>query len=700
MGRLAGAAVLAALLVVAAPAAAAPGPLGLDCAPVEGVTQCAGKVRTFDGVPLDAHLTLPAGAQQGLPLIMLPHGFGGQRAALSREGRPNDVTDTTLPWARRGYAALSLTSRGFHGSCGTPPNRAAPGCERGYIRLDDTRFEIRDYQETAGRLVDEGVVSAARIGVHGASYGGGVSFALAFLRDRIMQPDGSLAPWRSPRGTPISLAAAAPYIPWTDLVYALVPNGRNLDYLQPTPDESRVPEGVLKESFVAGLYAVGNTSGFFAPPGFDPDADVTRWFAQVQAGEPYDGNPAIEEIANELYDHHSSISIPRTTPPAPIFSASGWTDDLFPVNESLRAYNVVRAEHPQVPFALTFLDAGHQRGANKRADLERYWAQVVAWMDRHVRGDAAAPAPSGVYALTQTCPATAPSGGPLRAPTWEALHPGEVRRAFAGTASFTSAGGEPDVARAIDPVVAGNNPCVRTRAAREQQTAYFELPVTSAFTLLGSPTVIAEELSTTGTFPQVASRLWDVAPDGQQTLVARGVLRPGANGRHVFQLSGNGYRFEPGHVVRLQLLGRDAPFLRPSNGQFSVTVRDVELRLPTAESPGTGIVVDPAAPVVPPGRRLAPGVRAGGGSTTGTPRPRPRGARRSRTLRLIAGCRRSVVAGRRRPQVRRAVFRRANRRRVVDRRPPFRVRGRATRATVRLRSGRTMVLRAERRRCR
>src|SRR3712207_4067856 len=109
----------------------------------------------------------------------------------------------------------------FRSSCGTPPNRAAAGCARGWIKLDDTRYEVRDYQHLAGRLVDDGVADPLRLGAHGGSYGGGVSFALSMLRDRIMQPDGTYAPWTSPKGTQLRLAAAAPYIPWAGLVYAL-----------------------------------------------------------------------------------------------------------------------------------------------------------------------------------------------------------------------------------------------------------------------------------------------------------------------------------------------------------------------------------------------------------------------------------------------------------------------------------------------
>ncbi len=95
---------------------------------------------------------------------------------------------------------LTYTARGLWGSCGTPESRAASpvACARGYIHLADARYEARDTQELIGRLVDEGVADPARIGVTGDSYGGGQSMELAALHNRVMLPDGSLEPWRSP----------------------------------------------------------------------------------------------------------------------------------------------------------------------------------------------------------------------------------------------------------------------------------------------------------------------------------------------------------------------------------------------------------------------------------------------------------------------------------------------------------------------
>ncbi len=141
-----------------------------------------------------------------------------------------------------------MTTRGFGQSCGTTAARNADpaGCQNGYVRLMDTRYEVRDAQEFAGLLADEGRTSYNQIGAIGGSYGGGMSMALASLKDRKMLPNGSLVSWQSPGGTPMQIAAATPEIPWTDLAYSLVPNGSTLDYVSDAPYVGRT--GVLKQS--------------------------------------------------------------------------------------------------------------------------------------------------------------------------------------------------------------------------------------------------------------------------------------------------------------------------------------------------------------------------------------------------------------------------------------------------------------------
>jgi predicted acyl esterase len=100
--------------------------------------------------------------------------------------------------------------------------------------------------------------------------------------------------------------------------------------------------------------------------------------------------------------------------------------------------------------------------------------------------------------------------------------------------------------------------------------------------MIGLPTVSAHVVET-GSYGEIAARLWDVLPSGEQRLISRGVYRldEGENGTVTFQLHGNGYRFAAGDTVKLQLLGRDAPYYRASNGVFSVEASDVTVTLPT-----------------------------------------------------------------------------------------------------------------------
>jgi pimeloyl-ACP methyl ester carboxylesterase len=225
---------------------------------------------------------------------VLSHGWGGSKFGLA----------DMRPWAERGYAVLAFSARGFGDSCGSGSSRLADpdGCAKGWVHLDDVRYEARDVQQLAGLLADERIVDPRRIGVPGISYGGGVSLELAALRDRIMLPDGTRAPWRSPGGLPMRIAAAVPQIPWSDLVYSLEPNGRTLDYTITGPTEDLRPIGVAKQSWLAGLFGLGAATGFYAP-GADPYADLQTWYAEVNAGEPYGAQA--EAIADELAAHHS-----------------------------------------------------------------------------------------------------------------------------------------------------------------------------------------------------------------------------------------------------------------------------------------------------------------------------------------------------------------------------------------------------------
>jgi fermentation-respiration switch protein FrsA (DUF1100 family) len=593
--------VSAAALLSIAPAAAfaATQPFGRTCVPQAEVRFCAGdvatRVPTFDGVPIDVDVTLPATGEGPFPTIVMLHGWGGNKKNFETTDPSGGEDHYSNVWfAKKGYAVVNYSARGFGDSCGSLASRNTPGCARGWLHLGDQRYEVHDTQHLVGLLVDQGVTRPDAIGVTGISYGGGQSLMLAYLNDRTRMPDGSFAPWKSSNGTALKIAGAWPRWPWSDLVASLTPNGRFLDFEPPNVAEPRKPIGIPKQSYTSGLFATGSTSGFYSPPGVDPSSDLTTWFAETNRGEPE--TPEQRDIVREIGDFHGAFGA-RFGPagPAPLLIQSGWTDDLFPAPEGLRAYNDVLANSADNIVSLQFGDLGHMRGQNKQPVDDALNAQGSAFFDQHVaRSGRAAPAPRSVTAFTQTCPKTAEPGGPFTASSWAAVHPGAVAQSFPGAQTVTSEGGNPQTGTAVDPIT-GGGACAQVDDENAAGTAVYRLPVTSAFTMLGLPTVAAR-IKTTGDGGQLDARLWDVAPDGKQTLVSRVGYRleDDQSGNIVFQLLGNGWRFEPGHAAKLELTGRDAPYLRPSNGSFSVEVSDLKLEIPVREKPGAGQVVAPS----------------------------------------------------------------------------------------------------------
>lgn len=572
----------------------------------DGTRYCGGSdtlAETFDGQLIDVNVALPpepaSGPDGPYPLVMQFHGYGG-----------SELNDEELArWTDQGYAAFSMSDRGF-GPCGAKPVPPARCAGEGWVRLMDTRYEVRDAQVFAGMLVDEGIVSKDKIAATGGSYGGGLSMALAALRKRIMVEDGSLKRWKTPDGTKLSLAAAAPEIPWTDLANSLLPNGRTLDYVADAPylgPDEEAPVGVMKQTFVSGLYASGAAAGLYAPPLADPDADLQTWFARLNMGEPYT-DAVSADIVDEVTSHHSSYYIDHSIPPAPLLISNGWTDDLFPADEAIRFYNRTRTEHPSADISLFFLDYGHQRGQNKDADIELLHAKEDKFFAHYLKGKKAPK--GGVTTLTQTCGADdKPSRGPYRASQWSRIARGEVRGRFKPAQTIApSVPSDGPRGQAYDPI-AGDGACATAPGSDQQGAASYRLDAAPkrGYTLLGSPTVIARFTPQSPT-SQVAARLLDVDENGDATLVARGLWRPDT-GKQVFQLHPNGYRFAKGHVPKLELLPADAPYSRPSNGQAPVSVERLRLRLPVRQAAGSlgKIVRKPAKEFVPEGYELARG---------------------------------------------------------------------------------------------
>ncbi|HSS31775.1 MAG TPA: CocE/NonD family hydrolase [Solirubrobacterales bacterium] len=602
--------------MAASAAASASAPFGHPCTLQYGTRFCptadlSQRVPSFDGVPLDVDVTLPEKGKGPFPTIVMLHGFGGSKTnfeTTSAEGpAPEEAGNgstiyryNNVFYARRGYAVVNYTARGFGNSCGggTGGDHTGP-CGAGYIRLADSRYEARDTQYLLGLLADEGVVRPRDIGVTGISYGGGQSMELAFLADKRRQTNvktpsanGDLVPWRSPDGKKMKIAAAYPRWPWSDLVSALVPNGRFLDTEVAKVEQPINPFGVPISSFLNGLYLTGVINGYYcgsAPastPCLDPEANVTQDKAWIDAGQPL--SPEAKLALKEISINHGGYPIAfmkGASTPAPLLIQSGWTDELFPPEQALRVYTYLRSQDKKAPVSLQLGDLGHSRGSNKPG-LNHYFNNQAAKFFAHnlLGAKKQGPAPGSVTAFTQTCPITTPDGGPFKTKRWGELAPGRFGFGSSGEEEFTSVGGDAAVAKAFDPAFGTTEACKTIPLTAEANTATITRSVKNGFTMLGRPTASAKIFST-GQFGQIDARLWDLSPEGTQLLVSRGTyaLYNSQRGTIEFQLHGNGYHFAKGHTVELQLLGRDAPYYQPGNVPFTVRTANLAVSLPTLQ---------------------------------------------------------------------------------------------------------------------
>jgi predicted acyl esterase len=570
---------------------------------------CSGKVPSWDGVPLDADLTIPPGRVTPRPLIVMLHGYANQKTEWESSSASNSNPDkdhyNNFWFASQGYAVLTYTARGFHGSCGQGPLQG-PGCARGWMHLADRRFEVRDTQYLAGLLADAGVADPQRVGVTGGSYGGGQSLLLAVQGDQVATvPDASnpatydqatLKAWTSPvRHLAMHLAAVVPKYPWSDLVDSLLPNGRASDGVL-LPDGDRLsPVGVEKQSYVSYFYFSGNApNGYYCPqPCLDASANITAWFARVNAGEPYD--PATDPLVASAIDqlktwkspYYQDALIARTKNLVPVFDIQGWTDQLFPEVEGVSLVNKLRAHGWPVKVAVA--DVGHPIAQNKAVAWSALNAQANTFLDHYLKG-ADAPALDASAQVT-TCDATV--GTTYAQPDWASLAP--YRVSFASTIpQATASATDQPAGPPADPITVaaahqGSGACVVLPAASTAVNGHWDFTVTRPFTLLGEPAVHLEA-AIAGIDAEIDPLLWDVAPDGSATLVTRGAYRfigtPGAASIDA-PLQGNGWDFLTGHTIRLEVTQNDAPYLRMNNLASAIVYSSVRLTLPTPTVPAT-----------------------------------------------------------------------------------------------------------------
>ncbi|HEX8086954.1 MAG TPA: CocE/NonD family hydrolase [Solirubrobacteraceae bacterium] len=568
-----GAAAVAALAPAAAQAAATP--FGHQCTPQEGYRSCPTttldqRVPSFDGTPLDVDVTLPPAGDGPFPTLLLLHGLGGTKTSFLTPDADNPGYDAPT-FARAGYAVVTPTARGFGNSCGKPESRTQ-GCENGFTRLGDIRYEVRDLQTLVGILVDQGIARPDAVASTGISYGGGMSTMLAFLKDRIKLPDGTLVPWTSPNGTPIRLTAAWPRWLWTNGESIFLRNGRADAW-------SRTPTGVPTASYAGGIFLVA-FSGFTAPEGGPIDTDVHTWKARLDAGTL---GPEVQPTLDNAFTEHGVAALPPANGgPAPLLLQSGWTDALFPVGQSLAAYDRIRAADPLAPVALQFGDLGHAPGANNPTDTAVFNGQGARFLESWLLGTTAKLFPGTASVFLMRCPSGSPAQvEPITADNYKELTTKTVRMRTRRRLRIDSSGNSKALAEELNPLGSRASHCT-PRSPDRRNKATIAGRVRRAFTMIGRP-VITGRVNARGRYGQIDARLWDFNPrTGEQLLITRGAYRleDDEKGSFRFTLDGNGWRFAKGRRVVVELTGRDEPTYRRSPATWRATLTKLRVALP------------------------------------------------------------------------------------------------------------------------
>ena len=519
----------------------------------------------------------PAGVDRKhpAPAILTTNGFGGAKD-------DGGQTAGASAFAKAGYVVISYSGLGFGGS----------DCK---ITLDDPDYDgkagsqlvdvlagSRPYtlDDGSGRQERIDYVAATRtkrgndpkVGMIGGSYGGQVQFAVAGQDPRV--------------------DAIIPMITWNDLSYSLAPN--NTDF---TSGVTYGTPGVAKKQWIDLFFSLGIVSGLENTQ-TDPGRNVGCPNFRDEAC------PAAAQLNTLGYPDDTTLALARHASVAsyvrdikiPTLLVQGQHDTLFNLQEAVATYRALQAQGTET--RMTWFSGGHS-GATAAGDLDlskgvdgsylgRRW---INWMDRYVRGSSTAdPGPEFEYfrdwvsydtsdanAGTDIAKAYAQSSSPFTGTPTSTLF-------LSGTDALTPAAGSVAAGSAQFGVTPAGTSYSETSGVEGEQVSndVFDAPGTFASytspalaqdaVLVGSPKLTvrldapaaaAAQASGPGGKLVLFAKLYDVAPDGTQTLQHR-LISPvrvkDVTAPVTIELPGVAQRFSAGHQIRLVIAGGDQAY--------------------------------------------------------------------------------------------------------------------------------------------
>jgi ABC-2 type transport system ATP-binding protein len=534
-------------------------------------------------VVLDATFLTPGGGGR-VPAILLAHGFGETKDAVFPEAEQ---------LARAGFAVLTWTARGFGGSTGQ-------------VALDSPDYEVKDVEQLVTWLARQPQVRLdgpgdPRVGIAGASYGGGIALLAAAYDHRI--------------------DAAVPQSTWNNLATALFPNAAG----------GGAAGGVFKKQWAgllftqgavgfgttgqAGGAAQGGAGGRLS--GSAAGAASGSGSAASAAGASGSGSAASAAALAQAARcgrflpricavYQQAASAGRATPQAislllrsspasvasridvPTLLIQGENDSLFGLDQANSNYQAIR--HNGAPVDMVWFNGGHDGGDQ---ETSRVNALTMQWFERWL--SPAHPLPrSGTgppgFAVSRDRGFDPASNQDVLGVATAAAYPGlggttrtTVRLSGPAQTIVNPAGGAP-ASMSVFPGLGSLGSSDLAFDMPGQSAAFTSAPLPAPASMTGAATVAVRVSGA----PDITlfAKVYDVDQAGNATLpdqLAAPLRVAGAQAGRVvvIRLPVIDYRFAAGHRLRLVLTATDFAYATsPAPAAYQVALAGAGLSVP------------------------------------------------------------------------------------------------------------------------
>ena len=410
-------------------------PSDYDSVPAQKIAGPASEynLTSYDGTLIRLHwfpLSVRSGTSTTAPTVLMGPGWGESGSTDTSSSGLFGSLDIASLW-KAGYNVMTWDPRGF-------------GKSKGTIEIDSPTVEAHDVSQIISWVsrqkgVETDGVGDPRMGMVGASYGGGIQFGTAATDCRV----DAIAPMIAWHSLATSLAKnSTPKVGWSGILMGAA-GGRNLD-----------------------------------PKITAANADATTKGTTSAASERFFASRGPASLL-------SKVTVPTLI-------IQGTVDDLFTLAEGTANYEALKKAGTTV--SMVWFCGGHGSCLTNPGKAFDVGAYSIAWMDRYVKKQTSAKVISGFRFVDQ-------NGTIYDAPSWPLTKGTPVTGSGAGGLSLTADGGSgpaspnslPADAGAIDAVALAVTP------AKASNALNVDIPFGSAATVVGAPEIT---LQYSGTSPK------------------------------------------------------------------------------------------------------------------------------------------------------------------------------------------------------